>query len=162
MRVLLLVALPLFAATASAEDKDKEPTAVLEFGGAVERNLNGAETSIGPSAAVEFNVIKDWLEIEAGLSRLSSGRNAEWSTDLLFKKPFTLSKQVEFMVGAGPSWSFSQDGTKVAAEIALDFMFWPTPDRKFGWFVEPTYSRSFSNGHENSLGVSFGLLVAIP
>jgi hypothetical protein len=40
-------------------------------------------------------------------------------------------------------------------------MFWPTPDRKFGWFLEPSYTYSFSNGHEQSLGVSVGLLVPI-
>jgi hypothetical protein len=32
------------------------------------------------------------------------------------------------------------DGTKIAGEIAADFMFWPTPDRKLGWFLEPSYS----------------------
>jgi hypothetical protein len=78
------------------------------------------------------------------------------------KQPFTRSEKVELMVGVGPAWSFTPDGTKVAAEVALDFMFWPTPDRKFGWFVEPTYSYSFSKGHEKSVGASLGLLVAIP
>jgi hypothetical protein len=29
----------------------------------------------------------------------------EWETDILYKKPFTLSDKVEFMVGAGPQWS---------------------------------------------------------
>jgi hypothetical protein len=160
--LLLTAAFSIFAAHAQAEDKVKEPTAILEIGGAGERNLSDGETSFGPSVAVEFNVIKDWLEIEAGISRLSSGRNSEWSTDLLFKKPFTLSEKVEFMVGVGPAWSFTSEGTKVAAEIALDFMFWPTPDRKVGWFIEPTYSYSFSRGHERSVGASLGLLVAIP
>jgi hypothetical protein len=97
----------MFAARAQAEDKVKEPTAVLEIGGAGERSFPGGETSFGPSVAIEFNVIKNWLEIEAGISRLSSGRNSEWSTDLLFKKPFTLSEKVEFMFGIGPAWSFT-------------------------------------------------------
>ena len=117
---------------------------------------------LGPTAAVEFTPIKDWLEIEAGISTLFSGGQPEWSTDLLFKKPFTLSDKVEFMFGVGPEWTFSRDGTKVAGEIAADFMFWPTPDRKFGWFLEPSYSYSFSQGHEQSLGVSVGLLIPFP
>jgi len=39
-------------------------------------------------------------------------------------------------------------------------MFWPTSDRKFGWFLEPSYSYSFSVGDEQSLGVSAGLLIS--
>jgi hypothetical protein len=160
--LFLTIALSLFAARAQAEEKDKEPTAILEIGGAGERSFPDDDRRFGPSVAVEFNIIKDWLEIEAGVSRLYSGRSGEWNTDLLFKKPFTLSDKVEFMIGIGPSWSFTSEGTKVAAEFALDFMFWPTRDRKFGWFIEPTYSYSFSAGHEKSVGASFGLLVAIP
>jgi len=33
---------------------------------------------------------------------------------------------------------------------------------KFGWFVEPTYSYSFSKGHEKSVGASFGVLIPVP
>jgi hypothetical protein len=83
-------------------------------------------------------------------------------TDLLFKKPFTLSDTVEFMVGVGPEWTYTSGGVgKVSTEVALDFMFWPWPDRKFGWFVEPSCSYSVSSGHEQSLGVSVGLLIPI-
>lgn len=40
-------------------------------------------------------------------------------------------------------------------------MFWPWPDRKFGWFLEPIYGYSFIGGHEQSLGVSVGLLIPV-
>jgi hypothetical protein len=156
-----LVALLLFAGKASAEDK--EPSAIVEIGGAGEWGLRDGGASFGPSAAVEFTPIKDWLEIEAGMAPLFGGGHTEWGTDLLFKKPFTLSNTVEFMVGAGPEWTYTTGGTsKIAGEVALDFMFWPWPDRKFGWFLEPTYSYSFANEHEQSLGMSVGLLIAIP
>jgi hypothetical protein len=36
--------------------------------------------------------------------RLFKQNSAEWSVDLLFKKPWTLSKKAEFMVGIGPEW----------------------------------------------------------
>jgi hypothetical protein len=157
--LLASIYLAIIAPAAQAEEK-KEPAAILELGGAGEWGLPGA-SSFGPSAAVEFEPIKEWLEIEAGVSPLFNGGHTEWNTDLLFKKPFTLSEQVEFMVGAGPSWTFSQEGTKVAAEVATDFMFWPTPDRMFGWFVEPSYSYSLSAGHERSIGVTTGLLIPI-
>jgi hypothetical protein len=93
---------------------------------------------------------------------LFSKGHSQWDSDLLFKKPFTLSDKVEFMVGAGPQWSQTLNGGgNLGAEFALDFMIWPTKDRKLGWFVEPTYSYSFGGEHEQSLGVSVGLLIPI-
>jgi hypothetical protein len=86
----------------------------------------------------------------------------EWETDILFKKPFTLSDNMEFMVGTGPQWSNAVGGsTKAGVEFGLDFMFWPLPDRKLGWFLEPSYSYTFLGGHEHSLGINIGLLVPI-
>ena len=158
--VLLLIGALLFF-TASAQAEEKEPTAIIEIGGAGEWRLPGA-SSFGASGAVEFTPIKDWLEIEAGVAPMFSGGRTEWDTDLIFKKPFTLSDKVEFMIGVGSQWTFSQEGTKVGGESAADFMFWRTPDRKYGWSLEPTYSYSFSSGHEQSLGVSAGLLIPIP
>jgi hypothetical protein len=152
-------ALALFAVNAQAENK--EPTAIVELGATGEWGLPGA-SSYGPSLAVEFTPIKDWLEIEAGVGPMFHGGRTEWDADLLFKKPFTLSDKVEFMVGVGPQWTFSREGTQIGAEFALDFMFWPTADRKFGWFLEPAYSYSFSGGHEQSLSTTVGLLVPIP
>jgi hypothetical protein len=126
------------------------------------RRMGLPSGKLGSTAAVEFTPIKEWLEIEAGVSTLFGGGQREWSSDLLFKKPFTLSDKVEFMFGVGPEWTFSRDGTKVAGEIAADFMFWPTPDRKLGWFFDPSYSYSLSNKHEQSLGASAGVLIPIP
>ena len=159
-RNLLLILAPLLF-TANAQAQDKEPTAIVELGAASEWGIPGA-SSFGPSAAVEFTPIKEWLEIEGGVAPKIQGGRTEWDTDLLFKKPFTLSDQVEFMVGVGPQWTFSPEGTKIAGEFALDFMFWPTLDRRYGWFLEPTYSYSFSRGHEQSLGATVGLLIPIP
>jgi hypothetical protein len=158
----LLAVLLLVGGMARAEEKEKEPFAILEIGGAGEWGIQEGSSSFGPSIAAEFDVIKEWLEIEAGFTPLFSKGYPEWSADLLFKKPFTLSKTVEFMIGAGPEWTYTNGGGKIAAEFALDFMFWPWPDRKFGWFIEPTYTYALSRGHEQSLAVSVGLLITIP
>ena len=56
----------------------------------------------GPTVAVEVTPLKNWLEIEAGVTPLFSNGHTELDTDLLFKKPFTLSNAVEFMLGVGP------------------------------------------------------------
>lgn len=159
----LITAPLLFAESVQAGEQagEKEPSAIVELGGAGEWGLPGA-SSFGPSAAVEFTPIKGWLEIEAGVAPLFGGRRTEWNTDLILKKPFTLSDKLEFMIGAGPQWTFSREGTKIGAELAADFMFWPTADRKLGWFLQPTYSYSFARGHEQSLGVTVGLLIPIP
>jgi hypothetical protein len=145
----------------AGEKGEKEPVAIIELGGTAEWAFTG-ETGLGPSAAVEFEPIKDWLEIEIGTGPLFSKGHTHWDSDFLFKKPFTLSDKVEFMVGAGPQWSQTLNGGgALGAEFALDFMIWPTKDRQFGWFVEPTYSYSFGSEHEQSLGVSVGLLIPI-
>jgi hypothetical protein len=101
-RVLLLIAALLFLAT-SGQAEEKEPIAIIELGGTGEWGLAGA-SSFGPSAAVEFTPpIKDWLEIEAGIVPMFSRGRTDRDTDLIFKKPFTLSDKVEFMFGAGPT-----------------------------------------------------------
>jgi hypothetical protein len=162
-RAIVLTALVVYP-VAQLRAEDKEPFAVVELGAATERSIQDGIVSAGPSAAVEFPVIKDWLEIEAGISPLFRPGQTEWQADLLFKKPFTINEHVEFMIGVGPQFSYATagGGTQIASEIALEWMIWPTADRKFGWFVEPTYSYSFNKGHEQSIGVTTGLLIAIP
>src|SRR5579872_3619017 len=82
--------------------------------------------------------------------------------DLLFKKPWTLSPKMEFMIGIGPEWIHANErsmtANSVAGEGILDFMYWPSAKHKFGWYVEPGYEYSFGRGHEQSVGISGGLL----
>jgi hypothetical protein len=162
----LMAALLLFATQVHAAEKDKEPFAEIEIGSAGEWGLSGGGLSFGPTVAVEFTPIEHWLEIEAGVSPLFGRGQTEWDTDLIFKKPWTLSKSVDFMVGFGPEWRQTISGgntvNSVAGEIVLDFQFWPSPERKFGWYLEPSYGYDFGRGHEQSLGVNVGLLIAIP
>jgi len=69
------------------------------------------------------------------------------------------------MAGAGPEWIHTtEQGTTTNAagvEVAADFMFWPSGKHKFGWFLEPAYDYSFGRGHEQSVGISGGLLIGI-
>ncbi len=146
-----------------AQAQDKEPSAEIEIGGASDWNVRGAGMSFGPAAAIEVTPLKNLLEIEAGVAPLFGGGRTEWNTDLLFKTPFTLSDTAELMIGAGPERTYTAGGVgRIGGEVALDFQFWPWPERRYGWFLEPNYSYSFGSGHEQSLGVSVGLLIAIP
>jgi hypothetical protein len=164
---LLAMSLLLYAGAAPAQtaDIDKEPAAILELGGAASRSVKG-ESSFGPTVAVEFTPIKNWLEIETGVTPLFTRHSSEWDTDFLFKKPWTLSKKVELMVGVGPEWVYTRQSgvgrSAFAMEGVLDFMFWPSPKRKFGWYLEPSYDHTFGRSHENSLGITGGLLIAFP
>ena len=152
--------------SADNEPPDKEPAAILELGGAAGLSLTDGTPSFGPNLAVEVTPIEHWLELEAGVTPLFGRHSTEWDTDLLFKKPWTLSRKVEFMAGVGPEWIHTSGyGTRtnsLGAEAALDFMFWPSAKHKFGWYLEPAYDYSFGRGHEQSVGISAGLLIAIP
>ena len=165
--VALLIAL-LFVVKVfgQVQEKEKEPAAILEIGAAGEWALTHGTPSYGPSVAVEVTPIKEWLEIEAGTTPFFSRGQTEWDTDLLFKKPYGLSKTAEFMFGIGPEWAHTIQGAKssnaLGGEAALDFMLWPWQKRRFGWYLEPTYGYSFASGHDQSMSVTVGLLIAIP
>jgi hypothetical protein len=102
-----VLAVLLFAGRAfgQAEEREKEPAAIIEFGAAGQWALTHGTPSYGPNFAVEVTPIKDWLEIEAGVTPFLSRGQTEWNTDLIFKKPYDLSKTTEFMFGVGPEWA---------------------------------------------------------
>jgi hypothetical protein len=163
LTAILIVAVRAFGQVA---EKEKEPMAIVEVGAAGEWALTHGTPSYGPSVAVEVTPIEKWLEIEAGVTPMFSRGQTEWDTDLLFKKPCTLSRTAEFMFGAGPEWAHTIKGghgsNSISGEAALDFMFWPWAKRRFGWYLEPSYGYSFASGHEQSASVTAGLLIAIP
>ncbi len=132
---------------------------VYEIGGAGEWSVRGSGVpNYGPTIGMEVTPIEDWLEIEGGLAALATSGHTEYSLDLVFKKPFTLSETTEFMFGLGPSFSKTltgpDRGIARGLEVAGDFMFWPR--RNFGWFIEPTWT-IVPRTHGQSLGLSIGL-----
>ena len=54
-------ALALLLLGSAAPAEDKEPKAILQFGAGAEWGLNGGSSGFGPTAAVEFTPIKNWL-----------------------------------------------------------------------------------------------------
>ena len=165
--------LPVYAQAAPQESStlvgttvdDKENKAILEVGGATSWNVSGGAATWAPNLAAEIEPIENWLELEMGVSPFYTHNSKEWDTDLLFKKPWTLSRKAEFMLGVGPEWVHLKQGARwtntLAGEIAGDFMFWPSGKHHFGWYLEPAYDYSFARGHQKSLGISFGLLIGI-
>jgi hypothetical protein len=161
---VLCAAMLLLVGRACGQVEEKEPVAIVELGAASESVVHGA-TSFGPSIAVEATPIENRLELEAGVTPFISHGQVDWHTDFLFKKPFNLAKTVEFMFGVGPEWDHTRLGGRssdvFSAEAAGDFMFWPWPKRRFGLYAEPSYAYSFDGAHEQSISVSFGLLIPI-
>jgi hypothetical protein len=145
--------------------QDKDPAAILEIGASTSWNVTGGAATFAPNFAVETTPIENWLELEAGVSPFFTHNSTEWDVDLLFKKPWTISRKAEFMLGIGPEWvHLRQNGettNSIAGEVAGDFMFWPAHKHRFGWFLEPAYDYSFARGHQQSIGMSGGLLIAI-
>jgi hypothetical protein len=70
------------------------------------------------------------------------------------------------MCGVGPEWIHTGEDkmatNSAGGEAVLDFMFWPSRKHKYGWYLEPGYDYNFGRGHEQSVGISGGLLIAIP
>jgi hypothetical protein len=146
-------------------EDDDDPRAILEVGAATSWNTTGGAATFAPNLAAETTPIENWLELEAGISPFYTRNSREWDTDLLFKKPWTLSPKAEFMFGVGPEWvHLKQNGAttnSIAGEVAGDFMFWPNGRHRFGWVLEPAYDYSFAAGHQQSIGMSAGLLIGL-
>jgi len=146
--------------------EEKDPIAILEVGAATSWDIRGGAATFAPNLAAEVTPIENWLELEAGVSPFYTSKSTEWDTDLLFKKPWTISRKVEFMLGVGPEWVHLRENFRtsnsIAGEVAGDFMFWPTGRHRFGWFLEPAFDHSFASGHQQSIGMSGGLLIGIP
>jgi hypothetical protein len=168
--MLLLLAMQASSQTPSGHPQkageDKDPIAIVELGAATSWNFSGGAATFAPNLAAEVTPIENWLELEAGVSPFYTHKSAEWDTDLLFKKPWTLSRKAEFMLGVGPEWVHLRQNGKVtnsiSGEVAGDFMFWPARKHRFGWYLEPAYDYSFAGGHQQSIGMSGGLLIGIP
>ena len=153
-------------APAAAQTAEKDPVAVLELGAEPAQSLNGGGFSLSPTVAAEVTPIENWLELEGGVAPTFHAHYTECKTDLLFKKPWTLSETVEVMAGVGPTWVHEtgrrQLRDAMGGEAALDFMFWPGGGHRFGWHLDPAYDYVSVRDHDPSVSISAGLLIAIP
>ena len=161
----LIAAAMTLAASARAAEANKEPLAELELGATGEWDLGGGGFGLGPSLGIEFTPIKNWLEVETAVSPVFRSGRIEWGTELVFKKPYDLSDKVEVMPGIGAEWFYKagrgETGGSIGAVALVDFQFWPSAEHKLGWFIEPSYGYDFGRQHEQSLGVTVGVLIPL-
>jgi hypothetical protein len=163
--VLAQDSMPTGPSHSTAIIEDPDPVAIVEVGAATSWNFTGGAATFAPNLAAEVTPIENWLELEAGVSPFYTRNSTEWDTDFLFKKPWTISRKAEFMLGVGPQWAHVTQNRKTtntfSGEVAGDFMFWPMGKHRFGWYLEPAYDYSFAGGHQQSIGMSAGLLIGI-
>jgi hypothetical protein len=160
--LVLTVAAGAITSPCSASAADAE--AELEIGAVTERTVSGnAATHAGPSVAIELTPTAHWLELEAAVSRFQVDGAAEWETEVAVKKPFDLSPSVELMLGLGPTWTHSgaplERSDSFGAELVLDLQFWRT--RRWGWFIEPSYSVGLSRGSDRAVAITAGVLLGL-
>src|ERR1700685_4869061 len=108
---------PPIHSTKAPTDAD-DTVAILEVGAATNWNFRGGAATFAPNLAAECTPIENWLQIEAGVSPFYTRNSTEWDTDLLFKKPWTISRKVEFMLGVGPEWVHLKQYGKVSNSVA--------------------------------------------
>jgi hypothetical protein len=136
---------------------------ILAIGLAGKWDLNESTSRFGSTVAVEITAIEHWLELEGGVAVLSASGHAELGIDLLFKKPFRLSRTTEIMIGTGPQLVDIVGGNgrsmSYGVEVVLDFLFSPTTN--VGWFVEPRYASTFGDRSSRSWGATAGLLIGL-
>src|ERR1700678_2543579 len=115
---------PCTRARGQIKQLDDDPSVIVEVGAATSWTTTGGAATFAPNLAAETTPVENWLEIEAGISPFFTRNSTEWDTDLLFKKPWTMSSKAEFMLGVGPEWVYlRQHGTtsnSISGEVAGD------------------------------------------
>lgn len=142
-----------------AEDEDHK--IVYELGWAGEYSVAEGFHAKGATFAFEVTPVKDRLELEGGVTAIRAKGITETSVDLLFKKPWSLSRRVEFMAGVGPELihaTGAEAGTSWGVSAVADFMFWPR--RNVGWYLEPGYEAVFRAGvTRQGFAIAAGLII---
>jgi hypothetical protein len=142
-------------------ESDEHDHAVIYEVGAVGSWSRAEGFHPGVTFAFEVTPIERWLELEIGFTAIRGDATIEMPIDVLFKKPWQISRTFEFMIGVGPELIHAtgrEGGTFWGVSSVLDFMFWPR--KNVGWYVEPSYEVTFRHGATHrGLGLTAGLLI---
>ena len=162
---VILVALAASRANAQSAPpvppRDDDHSVVYELGWAGDYSHAEGFHAKGATFAFEVTPVPDRLELEVGVTAIRANGVTETSVDLLFKKPWTLSKHIEFMAGVGPEVihaSGAEAGTFWGLSAVGDLMFWPT--KNVGLYVEPGYEAAFRAGTtRQGFAMAAGLII---
>jgi hypothetical protein len=159
--VLLVMAADASAQPSATASDVEDHSVVFELGWVGDWSHEEGVHPKGATFAFEVTPIEHWLELEVGVSTLRADGATEVPIDVLFKKPWQISPQFEFMIGVGPELvhvTGTAPQTYWGLSSVLDFMFWPK--KSIGWYVEPAYEVTFHDGTaHHGLAVAAGLLI---
>jgi hypothetical protein len=162
VRALALCAVPGFTPALAGGDEDS--VAILEFGASAEREISERTSHVGPAVGIEVEPIEDLLEIEFGAATSRSHVATNWELDLPFKLPLRLATNIELMPGLGPTWAHTtaagERSSTWGGEMVLDLFVWR--NKRFGWFLEPSYGITFGAGNKKSASLTAGFFFAVP
>ncbi len=162
--ILVWGVLHCFMSSAVAQENvDINHSLVLEIGLAGKWDLNRPSSEFGSTLAIDATLIEHWLQLEGGANVLQASGHTELGFDLLFKKPYLLSRTTQIMIGLGPQlvdiFGGNGRGMSYGAEVVLDFMYWPTPN--VGWYAGPRYSSTFGARSAQAWGGTAGILIGV-
>jgi hypothetical protein len=156
-----MVATASVARAQSPVPQNEDHAVVFELGWAGDWSHEEGFHPRGATFAFEVTPIEKWLELEFGVSAVRADGVTEVPLDVLFKKPWSFSRQFEFMVGIGPELIHAtgpHPQTYWGVSSVLDFMFWPKKD--VGWYLEPGYEVTFHDGTaHHGLAMAAGLII---
>jgi hypothetical protein len=120
----------LCATVAQAAERQTTSAAVIEIGSAAEWQIPHGEVSSGPFVALEFETLRDRLEIEIGVSPQFGSHQTDLASELILKTPVFSSEKFEVMFGIGPQWEYHVTGgelrNSLGAEAQLELEYWPS------------------------------------
>jgi hypothetical protein len=158
---LVCVAVLAFAGRVAAQERPPDVDHAIVFELGAEGDWSKADGfHPGGTLAFEITPIENWLELEFGVSVTPHPGGVEIPVDVLFKKPWRISRTVEFMAGIGPELIHSSVDHQTFWGLSAvgDLMVWPT--RNVGWYLEPGIERTFQPGeHRTGLAMAAGLIV---
>ena len=92
----------------TSEEREKS-AAVIELGAAAESRIVHGEFSSGPYVALEFEAVRDWLEIEIGVSPQFGSHQTDLASEFILKTP-VFCGQTGSNVGSWTAMGISRDG----------------------------------------------------
>ena len=156
---VLMIAFPTLAAAQSAEPNDHR--IVYAVGWAGDWSRDAGFHPVGASLGIEVTPIEHWLSIETSIGAHHGDDGTEVPIEVAFRKPWQLSRRVEFMAGVAPEIIHSfgaQPDTYAGASFGAHVMVWPR--RNLGWYAESAYEVTFPrDGTQKGIGISVGMLI---
>ena len=109
-------------------------------------------------------MIEHWLEIETAVAPRFSNGQGRSGVRIDFQKAIR-AFQISGVLNRSRASVGASHGRKpqglIAGEAIVELVYWPWDDHKVGFFVEPSYSYNFGEGHEQTVGVTAGLHIGV-